>query len=143
MQTILVFYHLLALVKPAGFPGPAVPPSSNMCSSHSRGSYKLCLTSPSSMGYFISLPLLTTSSFFFFFYLATQGSLHCPQNFDTFQRDQKVSFLLNKQIRNLFSAQHSLSAFQVPLHTHSFGFFIAFSFTRMPNIPTDPKLSPQ
>lgn len=78
-------------------------------------------------------------SLFFRFQRSTQESQHKSlQLLTLFKSNQKVSFL--KQIRNLFPAQHTLSAFQAP-HT-LLASFLACSLTRLPTIPTIPKLSP-
>ncbi len=63
------------------------------------------------------LYFLSSSITFLTWQSATQGSQHCPQNFDTFQT--RPSELPGKQqIKNLFSAQHtSVPASQVPLYT--------------------------
>lgn len=75
-----------------------------MCSFHSRGSDKLYLTSTST-GYFISSPLLPLPIF------TWQTATHpntVPRTLTLLKLDPKVSFLVNKQPRDLFSAQHTL-----------------------------------
>lgn len=69
-----------------------------------------------SMGLFISSPPPPH----FHFSLGREQRKNCslvPRTLTLFKLDQKATFLVNKQIRNLFSAQHTSSAFQVPLHT--------------------------
>lgn len=112
---------------------------SSMCSSHSRGSYKLCLTS-TSMGYFISPPFLPLS--LFTWQSEIQESQHCPRNFDTFQArpeselpgkqtNKKSIFSIAHFIRFPSSSPHTLLASALPV-----------LFTHVPNIPTSPQLSP-
>lgn len=105
-----------------------------MCSSHSGGPHKLRGTS-ASMGFFISLPL--PPLFLFTWQSAACGIV--PRTLTLFKLDQKTCFLVNKQIRNLFSAQHTLSAFQVPLHTLASSLSVLLLVCQ--NIPTNPKLS--
>lgn len=92
-----------------GFPGPAVPLCSSMCSSHSRGSVKLCVTSAST-GYSAPSQILPHLFFHFPFSLGRlehKDPNNCPQKFDTFQVRPK-SELPGKQAnkKSIFSAAH-------------------------------------
>lgn len=109
LWTIPALYHLLAFVR-RRVSGP--------CSAASLLPLQGFLQAASNInirGYFISSVSSTSH-----IHLADSNtsSQHCPQNSDTFKARPKVSFLVNKQIRNLFSAQLTLYTFQAPLHTH-------------------------
>lgn len=114
METIPVFYHLLALVK------QQVPRS---CSAVSLQHVLLPLHGSSLAVWNTNihgLLYIFSSSSTSLFSLGREQHKNCsivPRTLTLFKLDQKTSFLVNKQIRNLFSAQHTLSAFQVPLHT--------------------------
>lgn len=114
METILVFYHLLALVKLW---------VSSSCSAVSLQHVLLPLHGSSLAVWNINIHGLLyffSSPPYFLFSLGREQHKNCsivPRTLTLFKLDQKASFLVNKQIRNLFSAQHILSAFQVPLHT--------------------------
>lgn len=114
METIPVFYHLLALVKQQ---------VSRSCSAVSLQRVLLPLHRSSlavwNTNIYGLLSILSSSSTSLFS-LGREKHGNCstvPRTLTLFKLDQKTSFLVNKQIRSLFSAQHTLSAFQVPLHT--------------------------
>lgn len=110
LRTIPALYRLLAFVRRRG---------SGPCSAASLLPLQGFLQAASNisiMGYcisslFLPLPIFTWQT-------ATLASNTVPRTLTLLKLDQKVSFLVNKQIRNLFSAQLTLYTFQAPLHTH-------------------------
>lgn len=103
----------------------------SMCSSHSRGSYKLSNINIHKLLYFLS----PSSSFF---HLVKNPSI-VPRTLTLFQAIPK-SELPGKQTnkKSIFSTAHFICF----LSAHSFGFFIGCSCTHVPNVPTNPKLPP-
>lgn len=139
---MLVFYHLLALVKrrvsrpcSAALLQHVLLPLQGFCQAVSNISIHGLLCS-------FSNSVSSSTSHFRLANWNTRIPTTVPRTLTLFKSDPKMSFLVNKQIRNLFSARRTLSAFQVPLHTLFWLPHRLFFLLPCQNTPTNPERSP-